>query len=53
MALSLDAANGIESGLYRATVTLDDGELTTEYTLSILILEPEIQEIPEPEPPES
>ena len=48
MVLSLDAANGIESGLYRATVTLDDGELTTEYTFSILILEPEIPEPLEP-----
>ena len=44
MVLSLDATESIESGLYRATVTLDDGELTTEYTLSILILEPEIPE---------
>ena len=49
MALSLDAANGIESGLYRATVTLDDGELTTEYTFSILILEPQISELLEPD----
>ena len=48
MVLSLDATDSIESGLYRATVTLDDGELTTEYTLSILILEPEIPEPPEP-----
>ena len=49
MVLSLDATDSIESGLYRATVTLDDGELTTEYTLSILILEPEVPDPPETE----
>ena len=53
MALSLDATDSVESGLYRATVTLDDGELTTEYTLSILILALEEPEPLEPDPPET
>ena len=46
--LSLYPSSQVKSKLYRAKVTLDDGQLTTNYTLSILV-EPSVVDEPEEE----